>query len=228
MEELIIIAIVGGIVAVDTTAFGQFMLSQPLFSASVLGLVLGDAQCGVEIGIIMQFIWLKQVPAGGTMFLNGNLGTITAAAALLLAKDTFAHSHQALLFNAVIFGLAASYLFGFFTSLKRRSNIMLIKKAGDELDKGNIRGLERYHLVGVAATVISGMIATVLISIAGKFLLLNLPDGYYTGLEDFFTYGIYSLYGIGIGNILAMQWENKSKIYAAMGIAAGLIITLII
>ncbi len=228
MEELIIIAIAGGFVAVDTTVFGQFMISQPLFSASVLGFVLGDPRSGVEIGIIMQLIWLKQIPAGGAMFFNGNLGTITATAALMLSRNAFEHSYPTLLFNTAIFGLAASFVFGYFTSMKRRFNNVLNFKACSELSKGRIRGFERYHSAGVAVTMVTGMIVTVLIAKAGEFFLLNLPAEYINSFEDFFKYGIYSLYGIGIGILLTMQWEKRSKIYAALGIASGLVFTLII
>ena len=49
----------------DTTIAFQVMISQPIFSCPILGWLLGDPLTGMEIGAMMQLLWLNNIPAGG-------------------------------------------------------------------------------------------------------------------------------------------------------------------
>ena len=53
--ELILISFFGGIVALDTTASWQVMISQPLVACTVIGFMFGDPQLGFLIGILPPF-----------------------------------------------------------------------------------------------------------------------------------------------------------------------------
>ena len=133
MSEYLVIVLLGALVVLDTTVAGQFMVSQPLVSAALAGFFLGELESAIFVGAIMQVMWLKLIPAGGTIFLNGNLGTLTAVSVLALSAGTFPYPIEALQFTVIIFGIISSYIFGIFTYKKRIFNQLLVSRAHDSL-----------------------------------------------------------------------------------------------
>lgn len=227
MNEFVIIGLLGAMVAIDTTVFGQFMVSQPLFSSALAGYIFGDVGAGIQVGIIMQLIWLKLVPAGGTIFLNGNLGTLTAVCAMFLVIDQFPYSKESLMFTTIIIGIVLSYVYGYFTVLQRKNiNEFLCEKALSSLRERNIRLFQFYHFSGVVVTAMSGIVICVVFSYAAKTVLGLIPSSYYTTFSNYFPYGLYALTGMGIGTVLSMAWTKKLWYLPLSGIAAGTLLLL--
>ena len=78
--ELIAISLWGGVVALDTAAAFQIMISQPLVACSVAGLILGNLPLGLMIGIFLQLLWMAEIPAGAAFTPESNVGSAAAAA----------------------------------------------------------------------------------------------------------------------------------------------------
>ena len=77
MEHLsvsLIVALIGSIVDLDSTAVVQCMISQPIVAAPLTGLILGSMlgdyaaglQLGLMVGVILQLVWIEQLPLGQT------------------------------------------------------------------------------------------------------------------------------------------------------------------
>ncbi len=62
--ELIKIAFVGGLITLDSTVFGQFMISRPLVTGPVVGWLCGDVKTGLLIGAVIELLWIGVVPVG--------------------------------------------------------------------------------------------------------------------------------------------------------------------
>ncbi len=60
------LAFLGGLLALDATSVGQFMVSRPLVAGTLAGWWLGDPVLGLEIGAILELFHLAGVPAGGS------------------------------------------------------------------------------------------------------------------------------------------------------------------
>ena len=78
MELFPVILILAGIVAMDTTAGPQLMISEPIVACTVLGLLLGRPELGIMLGILFQFLWLAYLPLGGSGFTDNNMAAFTA------------------------------------------------------------------------------------------------------------------------------------------------------
>ena len=223
MSEYFIIAALGGIVAMDTTVAGQFMISQPLVSSAIAGFLFGDIESGIYIGTIMQLMWLKLVPAGGSIYLNGNLGTLVAVFVLLLSSNEFQYSNETIRFTVIIYGIAVSYIFGYFTTKRRVVNLILVRMANDSLDNNRISKFQGIHLLGVIIEGLVGSIFVVIFTYSGMWLLFHIPTTIFMAAESFFPFGLYAFFGIGIGTVLSMVWSNKTWHYSAIGISLGII-----
>ena len=75
------LALLGGLLALDATSVGQFMISRPLVAGTLAGWWLGDPAVGLEVGAILELFHLAGVPAGGSRVPESGPATVVAAAA---------------------------------------------------------------------------------------------------------------------------------------------------
>lgn len=224
MEEYIIIAAIGAIVAMDTTVAGQFMISQPIFASTITGYLLGNIESGLYIGLLMQLMWLKQIPAGGSIYLNGNLGSLTAVSVYEICAGNFQFSTEGLQFFVIIYGILTSYIYGFFTQLQRHINLAVIPAARFEILKNHFLRFQIFHLSGVIYTGLGGAFLVVIFVLIGQWIVQSLPSQLFILGNDFFPYGLYAIWGIGIGTVLSMIWLKKAWYYSAAGLIIGLVL----
>lgn len=62
--ELLTVSIVGGILTLDSTVFGQFMISRPIVAGPVIGWLCGDVKTGIIVGAMIELLWIGVVPVG--------------------------------------------------------------------------------------------------------------------------------------------------------------------
>ncbi len=79
------LALLGGILALDATSVGQFMISRPLVAGTLAGWWLGDPAVGLEIGAILELFHLAGLPAGGSRVPESGPATVVAAAVAISA-----------------------------------------------------------------------------------------------------------------------------------------------
>lgn len=93
----------GGFVSVERKAFLQAMVSRPLASATVMGLLLGDLSSGLFIGMLLELFYLGTANLGASLPENDTVSaTGTAAAAATMAAATGAGSTQAIWSVAIL------------------------------------------------------------------------------------------------------------------------------
>ncbi len=80
------VAFVGGIISLDRTAAGQFMVSQPIVAAPITGWMLGDATTGLVIGAVLELIWVLDVPVGTFVPADASIGAVAATAIAILGS----------------------------------------------------------------------------------------------------------------------------------------------
>ncbi|MBI5574026.1 MAG: PTS sugar transporter subunit IIC [Elusimicrobia bacterium] len=62
--ELLTVSFVGGLLSLDSTVFGQFMISRPIVTGPVIGWLCGDIKTGLFIGAMIELLWVGVVPVG--------------------------------------------------------------------------------------------------------------------------------------------------------------------
>src|SRR5262245_46409773 len=72
-------SLLGGALALDATALGQFMLSRPMVAGLLSGWLAGDAMTGMLVGAVLEIYLLVAFPVGGARFPEGATATVVAA-----------------------------------------------------------------------------------------------------------------------------------------------------
>ena len=144
--------LLGGIAALDGTPVAQTLLSQPLVTASLLGLVWGQWLLAAKVGIVLQLFAAGTMPVGARTpedFATG--GVIGAGAALLLATaTTFSVAHEASAFAGCVLGLLAATAGVPIVKWQRRRNEGLSRWCEAAVRQGDLAAPAKANAAGVA------------------------------------------------------------------------------
>lgn len=170
MSGWMTVAVLGGLVGLDTTSFPQAMISRPLVAGTLTGAALGDPMAGLAVGFIMETFALLVLPIGAARYPESGTATVAAVGAYVAVAGTpLAPGALAL---AVGFGLAWEWVAGETVVLLRRQNGRLLLRQGGVA----ARRLERLHLTAMGADFVRGaVVAASGATIAAALLRLAAP-----------------------------------------------------
>ncbi|NLM17719.1 MAG: PTS sugar transporter subunit IIC [Candidatus Riflebacteria bacterium] len=88
LSASLLVALIGGVVDLDSTAAWQFMISQPIVAAPLTGLFLGNIygealpalKLGLLVGIILQLLWIEKLPLGMNVPPDAALASVLSVA----------------------------------------------------------------------------------------------------------------------------------------------------
>lgn len=166
----LLIAVLG----LDTTIAFQVLLSQPIFSCSILGWVMGDFQTGVEMGVILQLLWLYIIPAGGSVFPEGNIASMITCVVVIQYQDL--GLPNTVFTVAFILGIAISYLGAQLTTIDRRLNVYILDWM---VEAAQAAQLKKIALLDILSILVYLLLMTVL-----AFFALELAAGLMLFLQN--------------------------------------------
>jgi mannose/fructose/N-acetylgalactosamine-specific phosphotransferase system component IIC len=166
--DILLATLLGGLLALDATSVGQFMVSRPLVAGAVVGWALGDPATGITVGAVLELYLLVSFPTGGSRFPEGATATVVAVA-------TAAGSDAAgALPLAVAVGLVWGQVGGFSITALRLLNNRLVPEPGDHFP--GPRRVAALHLAailldfarGAAVTLVGAWIGRAVLTAAGS------------------------------------------------------------
>ena len=114
-------ALLGGVLGLDTVSCVQAMVSRPIVAAPIAGYLLGDPVAGMSAGVVLELVSLNQLPMGA------NRGWDTAPASIAAAAIAAQSSAGAVaLVVAVGFGVLVGWIGGWTVHLMRNATVRLV------------------------------------------------------------------------------------------------------
>jgi PTS system mannose-specific IIC component len=130
-HRLFMSALWAGIIALDFTACGPFMLSQPMVCGPLFGWLMGQVAVGVIIGGIVQLLWMDLSPIGVGIPYDATSTTLLAIYWATISDHSALSQVVLALLAAVPFG----FLFRLLDQLARRINTLLMHRVGQLPDE---------------------------------------------------------------------------------------------
>lgn len=146
----------GTVVGVDLVSFPQAMLSRPLVAAAVAGVIIGDVQAGLRVGLVLELFALDVLPVGASRYPDFGPGAV-AAAAFAAGRPWV----EALGF-AVLLGLAMALVGGRSMILLRLVNGRRVRQADAALAAGDARIIGRLQVAGFLSDAVRSVLLTLL------------------------------------------------------------------
>ncbi len=220
--DLLRISLAGGLIGLDRLAFGQFMISQPIVAAPLIGWLLGDFHDGMQIGVVLELFWFRGLPVGGHVPKDATLSAILTTGIALWGGTPGPGMDVA--WPAWVFLWVGLLLYpaGFLDGWLRKKNTRLIRmaKAAPSLSQG----IRRATWTGIGIFFLYYFLWTLLVTGFVPPLLRKgydvLPENLLGGLRLFF----FLLPTIGIGSLIVRK--NLSRGWP-LCVAGGLMALLI-
>jgi len=148
----LLIALIGGIVDLDSTATWQFMISQPIVAAPLTGLFLGNLygeaaaglKLGLMVGVILQLVWIEQLPLGMNVPPDAALASVLSVALGFISGHSYeSYSEREVCYTVALLLAVALGLLG-------RSLDMFVRRLNTSLDTWVCQKVEDNSLWAIA------------------------------------------------------------------------------
>lgn len=175
LSDLLLVGAIGGLVGLDRTAAGQFMISQPIVAAPLVGMALGDWQSGLMLGALLELVWLSELPVGKYIPPDNTAIAVLATGMTVLGgrEAGLASPTPMLMLWAVLLSLPLAILAQKADTLVRRYNSGIAARADHAPGDNRHAGCRwaRYHWCGIALFFLKSFLATVLLLGSGALAL---------------------------------------------------------
>jgi mannose/fructose/N-acetylgalactosamine-specific phosphotransferase system component IIC len=154
LPTLALLTVLGGLLTLDATSVGQFMLSRPLAAGVLAGLAAGDPARGALMGALLEAFHLGVLPVGASRYPEPTPGAV-AAAAVYAAQPAAGWGTVAAL---LLLALGWERVCGSSVQWLRKRNVTLAVRPGTaSLEPGWV---SRVHRLAVALDLLRGAALT--------------------------------------------------------------------
>lgn len=170
--------ILAGIVAVlaglDRTAAFQFMVSRPIVAAPLAGWVLGEPAAGLQVGALVELLWLGRLPVGAAIPPDDTQVAVGATALAAGMGNVDGVAGFPLVILATLVALPLGKVGQIFERGARNWNARLLVRAEEALEGGFPEKVEGIHLQGLMHFALSSFGTYTVIVLAGSLFLYAL------------------------------------------------------
>lgn len=207
---LALLSLLGGLLALDATSLGQFMLSRPLVAAGLAGIVAGNPAAGIATGLLLEALHLAVLPVGASRYPEAGPAAVAAAGAFAGSTDS-----AVALMACVVFSMAWGWVGGRTVDVLRRANARFAVPAPGPLDPARV---ERLHWRALLVDAARGTLLT----LAGVLLLGTLLEtlGWIPFRETWTRPALALSAAAALASALRLFGRRRLPLFAA-GAAAG-------
>lgn len=213
--------VVGALLNLDRQVCGPFMVSRPIMTGFVIGLMIGEISYGIWLGLAVELLWLAILPLGGQV--TPNAGLAVSAALIAWIGSSFApavgafqtHAGLALSFATVPFW---AWAFTLIDKICRRFAGAQVSAARQALAAGLEPDFFRRNISGVWVTFACSLVAilaAVSVNTAILYLVVDLAPDILTFLFAFIPF-------LGLLG-MAVFLESRTFTFYLWGLLASLL-----
>jgi mannose PTS system EIIC component len=186
--QILIAAVICGIIGLDRTALGQFMVSQPVVAGPLTGLLMGDVTAGIVVGGTLELIWVLDMPIG--TFVPADSTVATVAATAIAALGSSMPGDLPVIGFCLLMTVVMVPVTMFADHLMRRRNAQIPELALSSEGRPTEAGVTSWHLAGLIAFFLKSFFMCLALVPAGLVLVdgfRSLPAPFSRAMEVFVT-----------------------------------------
>lgn len=158
----------------DRTAFMQLMISRPIVAAPLTGWLLGDTLAGLQVGAMVELLWLGRLPVGAAIPPDDTQVAIGSTVLAITMGNRMELLDPAFVILCTLIAMPLGKVGQLFDRWARNWNGRLLQKAQDSLAEEQFRAAEQAHLWGIGHFALASLATFATIVIVGSFLLSEL------------------------------------------------------
>jgi mannose PTS system EIIC component len=155
----------------DRTAAGQFMISRPIVAAPVVGYLLGAPLTGLQVGAMVELLWLGRLPVGAAIPPDDTQVAIGATVLAITLAPLLALEGAAFAVLCLLVAMPLGKVGQLFDRQARNRNDRVLRHAERAVADGQLQQAESAHLCGLGHFALSSLATFALIITTGSLLL---------------------------------------------------------
>ncbi|HEX9565789.1 MAG TPA: PTS sugar transporter subunit IIC [Gemmatimonadaceae bacterium] len=154
--EVVILALLGGVLGLDTVSFPQAMLSRPIVGGTLAGALVGNPLPGLLVGAALELFAVETLPFGASRY--PEWGSASVIGGVLASSGLSVEAGR--LCTAVLATLMMAWLGGWSMVQLRRLNARLARRRHDAVARGGRRTVLGLQMAGLTADLTRGIALT--------------------------------------------------------------------
>jgi PTS system mannose-specific IIC component len=164
-------ALVSLICGLDRTAVLQVMISRPIVAAPLAGWVLGNPLVGLQIGMMVELLWLARLPVGAAIPPDDTQVAIAGTVLSISLGQALGASGIDVQLLCLLVAIPFGKFGQFFDRFARQFNVRLTNQAEIAIVSGNLFAAEWQHLRGLLSFAFAA-IGTYAVIVTGGLLVV--------------------------------------------------------
>ena len=210
IADYLLAGLVAMLTGLDRVALVQVMISRPLVAAPLTGLVLGNPLLGLEVGMLLELLWLGRLPVGAAIPPDDTQVAVGATVLAFSMGQMLDLVGMPMVLLAVLVAIPLGKFGQIFDRLARNVNDRLAVAGLKSLGNGNTNGLERRHLMGLISFAVSSLATACVIVLIGSVILFYTAPQLIGAVRDTGLSLQYSLIIVGAASLLGTINVNRS------------------
>jgi len=216
IDKIILVCLVAIFAGIDRTAMWQFMLSRPIVAAPLTGVLLGDPEAGLLVGVLVELLWLGRLPVGAAIPPDDTQVAVAAVALTAILGPLQGYEGPALAILATIVMLPLGKVGQLFDRVARHGNGRLLTKAEEAVAEGRVDQIEGFHLRGLGNFALAALATFVVLFVSGTVLMDWLGPLVFPLIDQSITWWIVAFPCIGAGAIIGtINVTRKATLFTA-------------
>lgn len=210
IADYLLAGLVAMLTGLDRVALVQVMISRPLVAAPLTGLVLGNPLLGLEVGMLLELLWLGRLPVGAAIPPDDTQVAVGATVLAFSMGQMLDLGGMPMVILAVLVAIPLGKFGQIFDRLARNVNDRLAVAGLKALASGDTNGLERRHLMGLISFAVSSLATACVIVLIGSVVLFYTAPQLIGAVRDTGLSLQYSLIIVGAASLLGTINVNRS------------------
>jgi mannose/fructose/N-acetylgalactosamine-specific phosphotransferase system component IIC len=215
------IALLMSFLSLDATAVGQFMVSRPIVTGPLVGWLIGRPDLGIELGALIELIWIGEVPVGAHLPLD--LMMLTGTSVALACELAGEQDLQAVMTFALGISIPLAALSTEAEIALRKFHVRWLHLAQRLAFNGHFKTFDFLNSVVLAEQWLKGFLMAIV-----SLTVAHLTSGLYRLLEGIldgkviegFYYAHWLLLALGCSAVIDLLVEKKNVLYLILSITA--------
>ena len=154
-------ALLGAVLGLDVVSFPQGMLFRPIVSATLAGILGGNAEAGIVLGVTLELFALETLPIGAARYPEWGSAAVVGGTLFAVSEGLELATSAGAMCVAVVAAIATSWVGGRSMVLLRQLNGRLARSRMEQLAAGSARTVIGLQLTGLVADFVRGFALTV-------------------------------------------------------------------
>lgn len=209
--ELLLYSLFFAIICLDKKHAFQFALSQPILTSTFIGLLLDAVVPAMYFGLLVQLLWLGNLPFGASKTPEGNISSIIGTWLYVEYHAVYAANGQFIILFLFIYIVIISYLASKTETYLRHVNVRLFDYAYESMQEDTNPRIGKVLSAALGLQLLANWITIVSTLLTGRLILNHLLNYISTDLSEIWQFVDVAIWAAGIGLVISVYKDIKLK-----------------